>query len=382
MILRPPARCGRRALAATIVAATWAGLAAGAANRHDAPEQWLEAMDAAFRDLDYDGVFSYYTANRAQQTVVDGERGAEGNDRALGFGGFGVGYRTAARLATFRVVHKVVDGVSRERIVHLNGPPREILRIGEVVSCVLLPGDSLLTLEGALASGPYARVFNRRFEDMSDNYDVVLDGRDRVAARPAVRLSVTPKDHDRFGYRLSLDEATGLLLRSELRDGEGANLEIFQFTSLRVGDDVALADLDPSTTGGVMHHLSPPDSPPEPLSERTADGVDDRADETPAWRVRWVPSGFRMTSAHARRSAQAEGPGTVSTLVYSDGLAAFSVFIEDLPRGGAGSVVSRRGATVVLTHLASGGGGEHLVTVVGEVPVATARRVAAGVSRR
>lgn len=379
MIFRPPVRCGRRALAATFVAATWTGFWAGAENRHDAPEQWLEAMDAAFRDLDYDGVFSYYTANRAQQTVFDTERGLEGNDRALGFGGFGVGYRTAARLATFRVVHKVVDGISHERIVHLNGPPREILRSGEVVSCVLLPGDSLLALEGALASGPYARVFNRRFEDMSDNYDVVLDGRDRVAARPAVRLSVTPKDHDRFGYRLSLDETTGLLLRSELRDSEGANLEIFQFTSLRVGDDVALADLEPSTTGTVMHHLLPPE-PPEQAPAATDAGRE--RGETSDWRVRWVPSGFRMTNTHARRPAQAEGAGTVSTLVFSDGLAAFSVFIEELPRGGAGSVVSRRGATVVLTHLASGGSGEHLVTVVGEVPVATARRVAAGVSQR
>ena len=71
----------------------------------------------------------------------------------------------------------------------------------------------------------------------------------------------------------------------------------------------------------------------------------------------------------------------VSALVYSDGLAAFSVFIEAMPEGGAANVVSRRGATVVLTHAKSGGGG-HLVTVVGEVPVATARRVAAGVYRQ
>ena len=361
-------------VAAALVVATTTGLAVGAAeSSRKTPEQWLEAMDAAFRDLDYDGVFSYYTANRAQQAALaTSERSASG--RALGFSGFGVGNRTAAQLATFRVVHKVVDGVNRERVVHLNGPPREILRTGEQVTCVLLPGDSLLDFEGALASGPYARVFNRHFEDMNENYDVAFDGRGRIAARPAVRLSVTPKDHDRLGYRLALDEDTGLLLSSELHDSEGANLEIFQFTSLRVGDDVALADLEPATSGAVLHHLSPP----EKTRKQAAADADDAPGEASHWRVRWVPSGFRMTSA--RGTVQAEG--TVSTLVFSDGLAAFSVFIEDLPRGGAGSVVSRRGATVVLTHLASSGGGEHLVTVVGEVPVATARRVAAGVSPR
>ena len=365
------ARRARRTLTAAIVAAAPCLAASAAESARETPAHWLDAMDIAFRDLDYDGVFSYYTANRAQQTdVANAQRmaPAEGGERALGFGGFGVGSRTAARLATFRVVHKVVDGVERERVVHLDGPPREILRTGHDVTCVLQPGDSLLSLEAA-ASAPYARVFARRFENMSDNYHVAVDGRGRVAARPAVLLNVAPRDHDRFGYRLWLDEATGLLLRSELHDADGANLEILQFTSLRVGDDVAEADLEPALAGGVMRRLSRP--------AQAAD-VGDRP--RPDWLVRWVPSGFRMTGAHARRRAE-QGVGTLSTLVFSDGLAAFSVFIEAMPQGGAGSVVSRRGATVVLTHPAAGGAGEHLVTVVGEVPVATARRIAAGVAQ-
>ena len=353
---------------AVAVAAAAMCFGASAAESTETPAKWLDAMDAAFRDLDYDGVFSYYTANRAQQAVVANARRVDSGERALGFGGFGVGYRTAARLATFRVVHKVVDGVERERVVHLDGPPREILRTGQDVTCVLQPGDSLLALESAAAT-PYARVFARRFENMSDNYDVAVDGRSRVAARPAVLLNVAPKDHDRFGYRLWLDEATGLLLRSELHDADGANLEILQFTSLRVGDDVAEADLEPTLAGGVVRRLSRP-------AQAAEAGDRPRSD----WRVRWVPRGFRMTGAHARRRAE-QGVGTLSTLVFSDGLAAFSVFIEAMPQGGAGSVVSRRGATVVLTHPAAGGAGEHLVTVVGEVPVATARRIAAGVAQ-
>ena len=355
------------AAVAAAIAAAAVCFAASAAESVETPAEWLDTMDAAFRDLDYDGVFSYYTANRAQQAVVANARRVDAGERALGFGGFGVGYRTAARLATFRVVHKVVDGVERERVVHLDGPPREILRTGQDVTCVLEPGDSLLSLE-SVASTPYARVFARRFENMSDNYAVAVNGRGRVAARPAVLLSVAPKDHDRFGYRLWLDEATGLLLRSELHDADGANLEILQFTSLRVGDDVAEADLEPALAGGVVRHLSRP--------AQADAGERPRSD----WFVRWVPRGFRMTGAHARRRAE-QGVGTLSTLVFSDGLAAFSVFIEAMPQGGAGSVVSRRGATVVLTHPAAGGAGEHLVTVVGEVPVATARRIAAGVAQ-
>jgi negative regulator of sigma E activity len=44
-------------------------------------------------------------------------------------------------------------------------------------------------------------------------------------------------------------------------------------------------------------------------------------------------------------------------------------------------LVSRNGATVAVTHMAHGpNDAPHLVTVVGEVPVATAQRIARSVS--
>ena len=341
------------------------------------PTQWLHAMDIASRNLDYDGVFSYYTVNRAQHVAALAQRspgaGQGQRERTVGFG---VGSRTAAGLATYRVVHKVVDGVERERIVHLNGPPREIVRAGDKVHCVLQPGDELLDLEGSIPLAPYARVFARRFENMSEHYHVEFGGHDRVVARPAVRLAVLPHDDDRFGYRLWLDEETGLLLRSELHDFEGASLEIFQFTSLKLGEQVAAADLDPAADNAVMRRLTKTQSPASPTASPAS---------PPPWRISWVPAGFHLTSADYRQPSGADTDGTdkgVDTLVYSDGLAAFSVFIEAMPEAGAGSVVSRSGATVVLTHLASGGDGDHLVTVVGEVPIATARRVASGIARQ
>lgn len=328
----------------------------------------------AFRELDYDGVFTYYTLSRAQQLEfsrsreIGGASGQGGPDetsfarRETRTLGFGIGYRTIARVATFRVVHKVVDGVERERIVQLDGPPREILRTGDEVSYVLPSGDELLALRGTAPARPYDRVFGRRFEDIGDIYQVRIVGRYREVARHAVLLSVTPRHRDRFGYRLWVDEETGLLLRSELKDSQGTDLEIFKFTSLRIGDAVAQSDLRPTTEGTVVSRPSEPPAAP-PLTSN--------------WRARWVPAGFRLTSAAVRpQLGDSEG---VDTLVFSDGLAAFSVFIEAMPETGAGTVVSRNGGTVVLTHSAAGDEGNHLVTVVGEVPVATARRVAAGV---
>ena len=280
--------------------------------------------------------------------------------------GFGFGQRGAARLATFRVIHKVVDGVEHERVVQFNGPRREILRVGDQVSYVVQPNDALLRLNGAAPPAPHARVFGRRFETMGDVYDVRVAGRGRVVERPAVHLRVEPRHQDRFGYWLWLDEETGLLLASELKDAAGVNLEIFQFTALRLGDRVAEADLRPALDGAVVHRLPPPAA--------------QRPEAAPTWQARWVPPGFELAVAAVRRPP--DQPRGVSTLVFSDGLAAFSVFVEAMPEAGAGTLLSRNGATVVVTRSAVGDDGDHLVTVVGEVPIATARRIAAGIAPR
>lgn len=327
------------------------------------PTEWLHAMDGAFRTLDYDGVFSYYAASHSARVGLVEEYGPRPGQvtRAVRSGS-----RTTAKLATFRIVHMVIDGIERERIVHLNGPRREILRTGDEVAYLLTPGDALLDLEGATPGGAYGRVFARRFENIAEHYDVVVKGRDRVAGRPATHLQVIPRDEDRLGYRLWLDDASGLLLRSELRDPSRTNLEIFQFTSLLVGDEVDPENLVSTTQGALIRQL--------------AVTADDAAPDDSAWRAGWVPAGFELTSTNTQ--SLADDPRGLSMLTFSDGLAAFSVFVEAMPETGAGHVVSRSGATVALTHMAASARGNHLVTVVGEVPISTARRIAASVDHK
>ncbi len=308
-------------------------------------------MESAFRNLDYDGVFSYYAVSRSelQLTGLGGERT------------FGFGLSVNTKLATFRIVHKVVDGIERERIVGLDGPPREIVRTGDEIVYVLESGDELLNLDETMP-GPYARNLMVGSLDTGDHYRMEIVGGGRVAGRKAVQLDITPVAGDRFGHRFWLDEATSLLLRSELRDTSGRELEMMQFTSLRVDNEVALKDLEPKMDGVRV------------TREHQASAF---VDTTAArWAAHWSPPGFQVTSADVRRPRN--GPKDVDVLTFSDGLASYSVFIETMPETGAGSVTTRDGATVVLTHLAECESGDHLVTVVGEIPDNTARQIAAG----
>jgi sigma-E factor negative regulatory protein RseB len=326
-----------------LVRAAWvsAALCAAAGHANDTPRQWLDDMNLAFSELSYDGIFSYFS----------------GQD-----------------LASLRVVHMVVDGQQRERLVHLNGAPREIVRRGDEVACIVMPGDALLELEQSIPSGPFARAFVRRYDRISESYGLSFFGEDRVADRAAVRLAVTPRDDDRYGYRLWLDKETRLLLRSELVDAEGQRLEIFQFNQIRFGDGVDAAMLEPAgQDGSLVNHLTLATKQPEPVPH----------DEI-AWQVGWLPEGFSMAAADIRRAPSSLK--SVNTLMYSDGLAAFSVFIEDMPDAGAASMVSRNGATVAVNHRIDHSPDDsrdaYLVTVVGELPTPTAKRIARSVIRR
>jgi len=317
-------------LLVAVTASLWLPGAVAATER--TPEQWLDLMNHAFMDASYDGIFSYYSAND---------------------------------LSTLRVVHTVANGVQRERLIHLNGAPREIVRTGDQVACMLQPGDEILALESSIPSGPFARAFAKAFEGASDHYKMSLHGTDRVANREAVRLAVMPRDTDRYGFRLWIDRETGLLLRSELIDAHGTKLEIFQFATVNVGGAISEQDLTPDTHDGALAsrmELGATQAPPQ--------------QQLPEWQAGWVPDGFTMASSDIRRT-----PNTtqaVNTMMYSDGLAAFSIFVEAMPEAGAANLISRSGATVAVTLTLNGGPdqGNHLVTVVGEIPTATAQKIA------
>ena len=241
-----------------LVAGVLARPADSAAPAED-PRQWLADMNDAFNALSYDGVFSFFSGSE---------------------------------LASLRIVHMVLDGVQHERLIHQNGAPREVVRRGEEVVCILMPGDDLLSLESSLPAGPFARAFVRRYDAISRYYDLTFYGEDRVAGRSAVRLAVTPMDGDRFGYRLWLDRQTRLLLRSELVDADGRALEIFQFNTLIIGEAVDPQALVPAGDHeqARVTNFTLDTQPSVPVSE----GVH--------WKPDWLPPGFDLSSSNTRRT--------------------------------------------------------------------------------
>ncbi|TXS91438.1 negative regulator for alginate biosynthesis [Parahaliea aestuarii] len=248
-------------------------------------------------------------------------------------------------MQVMQISHSVSGGSTSEQLTKLTGQGARIVREDHPLDCVHT-GHRLLQLGAALGAGECGVAEYYRFD--------VSEG-ERIAGRQAVRIRVEPLDMYRYGYLMELDRETGLLLKSSTLGRGDLVLERFQFANLSYGSPMP-SSADVEVTHEVLGH-------PLPDSAMSAEDLQG------GWSVDWLPRGFVLTEAE---SATASGRRT-----FTDGLAAFSVFLEPLSREiRSGEGIAREGSTLSYTRGLSLGGQPVLVTVIGEVPVNTARMVA------
>jgi sigma-E factor negative regulatory protein RseB len=168
-------------------------------------------------------------------------------------------------------------------------------------------------------------------------------------------LALVPRDQHRYGIELHVDQQTGLPLKSLLVNDKGQLLERFQFTQLQI-ETPAVANLEPSV-GCRPVRLSPV-----------------QADTAEAWHSDWLPPGFSLNSVTQRRSPASDE--LVACQVYDDGLARFSVFMEPLRGTAVEDMRTQLGPTAAVSRRLKTDDGDVMVTVVGEIPLGTAERVA------
>lgn len=271
-------------------------------------------------------------------------------------------YQFGAEVSTMEVSHAVIDGHEYQRLTHLDGRLVEVLRRGDEVICV--HPDRSLTRMQKDQGGPMA-LAQRLAEDVPAQYNILVDGDGRVAGRPVTRMRVAPLDTHRYGYRLWMDNESRLLLKSEVVDGSGVALERVEFVSLDLAPGLSLEDFA------------------VPESHRESE-LQPLADDHQATRMRvstdWLPAGFEAADQDWRSADGKRMP--VAAQGYSDGLAAFTVFVETVGEGTVEEGVSRVGPTVAVSRRLTAPSGAYLITLVGEVPQSTAERVIEGVSVR
>ncbi len=315
-------RCfGLRLLPTLVVFQLWAGSALADALEQDEALSWLQRIANAARELNYTGTFVYQHGDLAESS---------------------------------RITHFTDPTGEYEKLETLDGPKREIIRNNDEVLTFFFD-TQVLRREKRTPRKTFPALLPDQLTALTEHYQLRKGGRERVAGYDSQALILEPRDEFRYGHKLWAELKTGLLLKARMLSESRKVIEQFHFTQVQINAPLTRASVQPSFP------VPPPGSPagvlPSPAAADTG------------WTVGSQPAGFKKIM-EMRRTKQG-GTVQVTHLVYSDGLAAVSVFIEPLPPGRPADGVSHQGAVTIYTKSLP----DQLVTVLGETPAATVRQI-------
>ncbi len=314
---------------AWVLAAASGAFAATVPALPPAPAQWLERMNQALNTRNYDGTFSHWHGGTVEM---------------------------------LRIIHRQRDGHVAERLVSLDGSGREIIRADSSLTCYLPDRRTVLVEERPV--GEPLVAFPAVSSQTASNYDIREVARMRLNRRDTHVISVAPRDEYRYGYRLWIDDATAMPLKTQLCDTDGHVIEQLVFADLSMPARIADSAFRPEVSTEGFRWLR--NDAPAPAAAPAAATV---------WNALKLPPGFRMMLHGAQTLPGSSLP--VDHLVFTDGLASVSVFIEvPATPAGVGQVTEVRAARVGSSSAFSTVVDGHKITAVGEVPPATVRLIA------
>ncbi|NJD34955.1 MAG: siderophore-interacting protein [Betaproteobacteria bacterium] len=287
------------------------------------------------------------------------QRIAQGS-RQLTYSGVFV-YRSGARVDTSRIAHSFSDGVEVERIEALDGSPREVLRADSEVKC-FFPEERLLIVERLSRQRGFPALLPAGLGSLPEHYAIQGGSSGRIAGVSSRAVLLKPRDEWRYGHEFWMDAGSGLLLKATLLGANGEALESFAFTHVKIGGPLEQGALKP---GYDLERV-------RVQQTRTTD----LRPEDLGWTFRTQLPGFRKVAAMRREAGAANSESL--HVVFSDGLATISVFIEP------GGAVGERETTATLgpVNVYRRQIDEHRVVVMGEVPAIAVRRIGEGLERR
>ena len=201
----------RMLLACALLLAALPGLAGST----DDPRAWVARMNEALATRNYDGVFVLQLGSRRE---------------------------------TLRIIHRVQDGQMTERLVSTDGSGREFVRKGS--EWVAYFPDSKIVVVERRGPGGFISGLHGLGTDAEKLYDISGAERVRMQGRPTRVISVKPRDDLRYGYKLWIDEDTGMPVKTRLSTSANRVIEEITFVSLtmpaRIDDELLKTDVDPT----------------------------------------------------------------------------------------------------------------------------------------
>jgi sigma-E factor negative regulatory protein RseB len=291
------------------------------ANADDDPWVVLEKSAYAARELSYQGIFVY---------------------------------QNGSQMRSVQLTHMNDAGYELARSVVLDGKPREVFSQGSDI-VIFNAQDDRVVIEKRRGKNMFPAMIPTNLDSIKSSYTAKLGGEERIAGREAHIVNLVPNDKLRYSYRVWADSEYGLLLKMMLIDSDNTPVEQIGFTQLSM---LQTHDLDWF----------------QPKMESAKNYVMEESPEVGHVKEDWVvanlPPGYRkidhiLVTVHGKKSP-------VNQLIFSDGIASVSVFIEPILKGMRPKMGHKEvGSTNICANVVDG----YQVVVVGEVPKETVRMI-------
>lgn len=291
---------------------------------------WLQKMASAMRNLSYQGRFVYIHENQ---------------------------------LESMSIIHIKDQSGERERLFSLNGEAREIIRNNNSLICIW-PSSRKVVVDQARQQNLSPLWVPTDVNRLGKFYDFKLVGEARIADHEAVVINITPMDEFRYGLIIWINNNNGLLLKSVMLDNTGEVLEQVMFTNLTIVEDVNTMSVNLVPAIDESYSL---------VRSHVGGGPGKLAMES-EWKLLQLPIGFWRESAY-KREVERRGK-FVEQMVFTDGLATLSVFIEPVADDSLQGF-SSMGAVNAYSYISDG----FAITAIGEVPAITVKQIASSMQR-
>lgn len=274
-------------------------------------------------------------------------------------------YQRRGAAETSRIVHLFENGVEMERITTLDGPPFEVVRINEELTCYM-PDARVMRIEPRTGRQGFPSLLPRQMATLAQHFTVKKLEIERVAGHDAQVWLFEPTDEFRFWHKLWTELKSGLWLRGRVLDERGAVMEEITFSDIQIGGKIDREQVKPTLVDRIANWRIDRKLPVSAAKTDTG------------WIVKTLPAGFVKIGENFMRALPGRSE-PVSQLIFSDGLSSVSVYAAPLAAGeSAPSGAYRQGSHQVFSRQAS----DQLITAFGEARPAAVRAIANGLVRK
>ena len=264
-------------------------------------------------------------------------------------------YQQGNQVQSSRVTHVVDRAGEHEKLEMMDGQAREFIRHNDDVRSYM-PDSKLVLIEKRARSDSFPALLTSPPVDLDHFYKLSIEGMDRIAGRNAQVVALKARDKQRYGYRLWVDKESFLLLKAQTINEKGVSIEQVAFTNVTIGGSIDAARIKPAAANTDGWRTETNRMVPVDLGEA-------------GWSVARPVPGFRKVMEVRRAFG---GREDIGQMVYSDGLAAISIFIEPAEPHDAPAGEASKGPVNVVTQRH----GEFWLTIVGDAPATSVRDMA------